>query len=126
MKDKIYKVSNTRIVNMAKKRKIKIVYRNPSTPKTDYTKGVKEEISALENLKSKSGKGFRGFLNRASLNKQISEKRKILSVSERKKIIDQKNELGKSLVERERIKAELSKQKSQVNFKPITFDDLYK
>ena len=111
---------------MAKKQKVKIVYKNKPIPKVkdeNYESKVKQEIEELEGKRANVGKGFGGFLRGLSLNKAISDKKKIFNQRDKIKVIQGQTELGKAMLEREKVKTELKelKQKSQVNF-----DSLYK
>jgi len=111
---------------MAKrKQKVKIIYRNkvPKVPPFDESKKVKEEINELESKKAQAGTGVRGFLKRAAINRQIYDKRAFISAKDKLRATKQQTELGKALLEKEKVKAEFAqvRKKSQVNF-----DDLYK
>lgn len=111
---------------MSKKQNIKIVYRNKPIPKIkdeNYETKVKKEIEELESKRQNVGKGFGGFLRGLSLNKAISDKKKIFNQKDKIKIIQGQTELGRAMLEREKIKSELKdlKQKNQVDF-----DSLYK
>lgn len=111
---------------MAKKKpkiKTRVVYRKIKDSSEDEAKKVKGEISELEERKAQTGTGVRGFLRKAAINKQIYERRQFLSAKDRLRSTKQQVELGKALVEKEKVKAELkeTRKKSMVNF-----DDLYK
>lgn len=109
-----------------KKNKTKIIYRTPKNLKVtdkEQLKEVKEEIADLENQRNAVGTGWKGFLRKAAINKQINEKRGFLTARDRLRMVEQQNKLGRALVEKEKIKADLQtyKKKTQVNF-----GDLYK
>lgn len=109
---------------MAKKKKtktiIKTIYKEPTE---SYNKKVKEEIKELESKRSEIKGGFKGFIQKMSLNKQIHDKRTLVNAEDKLKKIKNQTELGRAMLEREKVKAELNqlRQKNQVSF-----DDLYK
>lgn len=111
---------------MKEKRKIKTVYKYRE-PKEYLDKKVKQEISQLEEKKSKLGGGFINFFRKGAINKEINERKSILSTQKRISLEKQNVSLGRTLLEKEKIKNQLkkAKQQSQVNFKPITMEDLY-
>lgn len=88
---------------------------------------AESEVKDLEAKREKVGSGFRGFLRKAALNKQINEKRQVLSLRSKVEAAEARNRLGKKLVEREKIKSELAseKQKRAANFEPIKMESLY-
>ena len=113
---------------MGKKRKktsekVKVVYRPTVAPRSDEIKEARTDIEKLEAKRATIGKGWKGFLAKAALNKQISEKRGVISARDQLRTTKAQTELGKALLEKEKVKLEFQalKKKSSVNF-----DDLYK
>ena len=111
-----------------------------SEPKEkDYGVSVKKEIAELETKKGQQGTGFRAFLRKAAINKQIHEKRKFLNTKDQLRGIKMATEATNAQVNLQKARGELAalRQKSSVNFdniglpatkklNNITFDDLYK
>ena len=113
---------------MAKKQKIKIVYRNPAVLKEDEGNKLKAEISELEQKRAQLiGKGFKGFIQRLSINKRIGEKQMYFSAKDKLKSIKAKTEYMGAMLEHEKVKNELKelKQKNQVNFNDIFKTNIY-
>ena len=98
----------------------KVIYKEPTD---SYNKKIKTELNELESKRSQVKGGFKGFLQKMSLNKAIHDKRTLLNAEDKLKKVKHQTEYGKALIEREKVKVELNqlKQKSQVNF-----NDLYK
>ena len=105
----------------------------------DYSGSVKKEIAALERAKAKQPSGFRGFLRKAVINKQIHDKGKFLGAKEQLRNVRAATEATNASVALHEAKARLVevRKKSSVNFdglggtlptakKILTFDDLYK
>jgi hypothetical protein len=111
-----------------------------SEPKEkDYGVQVTKEIAELETKKGQQGTGFRAFLRKAVINKQIHEKRKFLNTKDQLRGIKVATETTNAQVNLQKARAELKalREKNSVNFDNIglpatkkitniTFDDLYK
>ena len=130
---------------MTKKRKkskvkTKVVYRTPKAvePTFEKRKGeLKAEITELESKKALAPKGFKGFIQKAAINKAISERRQILRTERGSELMKQKTGRLKSQIEFQKSKNELQElqKKSQVDFggfglgleqkKQLKLEDLY-
>ena len=116
-----------------KAKKVKKALKKAVAP--DQFKRVRSEIVQLEELKTKSGKGVRGFLRRMSLTKKISDRRQFLSTKDKLASVKQQTEFVKARVDFEKARGEVkeSKKKQQVDFgglfappKKIEIDDIFK
>lgn len=87
-------------------------------PKEYEANKLKKEIAELEEKRKQTPKGFKGTLQRMTLNKRISEKSTFLRSQDRLRNIKQTTELTKSQVNLEQARADLKKarEKSKVNF----------
>ena len=124
----------------SKKKQKRAIKKVTAIPKDD-SKKVKEEIAGLEAKKSKVGGGWRGFLAKASLNKQIHEKRKFLGAREGLKNVKAETERIEARLKLEEARGKLGElqKKRQVSFeglsgfggqgtqrKQVKFEDLFK
>lgn len=127
---------------MSKKEIIKHKTKNIKPKEPDFSKRKKElrkEISELEQKRSINQKGFKGFIQKAALNKAIKEKRAILQAHQRAESIGHQTKMLRQGIEYEKAKNELAalKKKNQVDFsglggfesstpKPIKYEDIFK
>lgn len=105
----------------------KIIKRVEVAPKDYEVKKVGEEIKELETSREQAGKGFRGFLRRAAINRRINDKRGYIVAKDRLRSVTQQNQLGRALLEKEKTKIELNnlRKKSQVSFDGLGGDGLF-
>lgn len=89
--------------------------------KVDESSQLKKEIQDLENKKTKTGKGVRGFLRNLAINKEISDKKGFITAKDKIRSANKKIELINMQVKLENAKANLQKarKKSQVSFDGI-------
>ena len=113
---------------------------NKSKPReADYSGQVKKEIAELEQKKAQQGGGFRGFLRKAAINKQIHNKQQFLGAKEQLRNAEVATKATNATTALHEARARLAeaRKKSSVNFdtigfsvpvakKTLTFDDLYK
>lgn len=116
---------------------IKKIYEKPAEDLKKVSEEVKGEISELEKRKQNVGKGVKGFLRKAAINREIYEKKKYLTASERTKIMSRQTEMTKKAIELEEARQKLGElnKKQQVSFdslggintgfKSININDLY-
>lgn len=112
-----------------------------SIPRVDDSKKVKEEIAELEAKKSQVGGGWRGFLQKAGINKEIYNKKKFLGAREGLKNINAATEQINARLKLEEARGKLGElqKKSQVSFeglggfgsggttkKQVKYEDLFK
>jgi len=112
-----------------------------SVPRVDDSKKVQEEIKELETKKGQIGGGWRGFLGKASINKQIYEKKKFLGAREGLRNVRAETERIEARLKLEDARSKLGelRKKSQVSFeglsgfggnsgqkKQVKFEDLFK
>lgn len=83
---------------------------------------VKEEIKELEQKRSTVGKGFKNFIAKANLAKQINDKRKYLTNIEKLRNINKATQVEKALNEYEQAREQRLVQKKKAN---VSFDDLF-
>lgn len=120
------------------KKKAKRAIKKTQTISKDDTKKVKAEISELEAKRSRVVGGWRGILQKASINKAINDKRKFLNAKEGLRAIRAETERVEARLKLEEARGKLSDlhKKRQVNFegfggfgsspkKEIRFEDLY-
>jgi hypothetical protein len=104
--------------------KTKIVYREHRLPKeADLTPSIREDIKALQEKKALAPKGFKGFLYKAQINKQINDKGKYIKAKEGARNLQQETiKLGHQ-IEYEKKKNELQelRKKNEVNFNSFGF-----
>lgn len=113
---------------MAKKKpKVKIVYRNPTGFSDKKEAGeiakVKLDIQSLEKKRSATPSGFKGFVQRLAINRQINDKAAVIRARDRLQRVSRENKVGKELIEREKIKAELGDYRKKT---AVSFESLYK
>jgi len=128
-----------------KKPKVKIVYRNAAVPKEPHNeayfgkesqKGLKKEITELEEKKKASPKGFKGFIQKASINRAINQRRAILGSAKQAELVKIKTSVVKAHVELQENQNKLQelRKRNQVDFsginslspaKQIKLEDLY-
>jgi len=105
----------------------------------DDTKKVREEIGELEKRRATIGKGFKGFIQKAAISREIYGKKQFLGSKEKLKGFRAATESVKARTELEKARSELEgyRKKTQVNFeglgglsstptKKINLEDLYK
>lgn len=127
-----------------KKNKTKVIYRNK--PVSEFREGyfgkekqeeVKEDIKKLKEQRDLTPKGFKGFIRKAAINKQINERSQILRQARQTELAKVQTSKVKSLVELEEQKLRLQglRKANQVDFtglgvnseprKSLRIEDLY-
>ncbi len=120
-----------------KKQRTKIVYREKPIKEIDLTPKVRKEIEDLQAKKALIPKGFKGFLQKASINKAINDKRRFLKSKEGERNLGAATQTLKKRIDFEKARGELHdlRKKNYVDFeglggiqtekKQLKFEDLF-
>lgn len=92
------------------------------TSEEKYRKEVKGELNELKEKREKLGGGFRNILRKAAINKQISDKAKVLGVRDRIKRQEQELKYKKALLANKKVEFELNEMSKK---NAVRFEDLY-
>jgi hypothetical protein len=108
---------------MAKKRKKsktkpKVITRYIKPVETDFSPKIKDEIKELQEKKAKIGGGFRGTLQKATINRAIYDKQKYLKSRESERNLGAATQSLKKRIEFEKARGELRdiQKRNQVDF----------
>ena len=120
-----------------KKQKVRTIIKRVEAKVVDQTPKLKKEIEELQIKKKSSPKGFKGFIQKAQINKAINTKRQYIQAKEGARNLGEATKNIQARIEFEKKRGELQelREKNQVNFggfgfgsgpkKELKFEDLF-